>query len=196
MASKLLAVTTSIFLATIWLGLASSQVYGQDEEQLIDSYCEGEDDDELASLESMLSDDELDDLDRFCDKLLDFYLEAELDDYDEDKWDDLQDLDTLHAIIMDEFQDAGDDRSEQAISFEELEREMIEAGTTLSDVVWEALLLADELASLQPTTTWGSRFLNFIFPAAVAQDRNRYTTYRTAKQQVKTTVKTYVAKAR
>lgn len=180
MANKILAATARIFLASMWLGLASSQVYGQDE-----TYCEGEDY-ELAYLDDMFSDDDLDDLDEFCDELLDYYLDEELDDYEWD-WNELEDLETLHERIMDEFQDAGDTGSERAISYAELEGQMMEAGTTLDDVVWEALYEADELASLRPTKTWGSELLNLIFPHAFAGDG--HTTFRTAKPRVETKIK-------
>lgn len=57
-------------------------------------------------------------------------------------------LELLHEVIMQALSDEGDDDDEQLITLADLEEEMDEAGTNLSQVVWDALTEADRIAGL------------------------------------------------
>lgn len=59
-------------------------------------------------------------------------------------------LETLHEAILEAFSDEGDDDSEGLITQEELDDEMAEAGTDLSQVIWDALAMADREAHRAP----------------------------------------------
>lgn len=56
-------------------------------------------------------------------------------------------IEKLHDAIMGALSDEGDDDDEQVITQEELDEEMAEAGTTLAQVVWDALAAADQLTA-------------------------------------------------
>lgn len=109
--------------------------------------------------------------------VLDSYLEYELDDvferYPEDA---LIDIERLHAAIMGALGDAGDDPDETYVHLADLEYELEnEAGTTLEQVVWDALMRADREVAAPQT----SPFRLASWPAdAASQSQDRYTQTR------------------
>ncbi len=85
------------------------------------------------------------------DELNDIYRDCQISGPNEEV-----DIDKLHECIMDELSDAAADRdsaspahreAHKILTMDALEKEMKEAGTTLSDVVMEALEEADRVAS-------------------------------------------------
>jgi hypothetical protein len=91
------------------------------------------------------------DLDSWGDEELDADLEAELDDIFEYGFlpDQQYSIRDLHRALLAALSDQGDedDPLEQRIALADLEAEMREADTTLSDVVWTAVVEADQIAS-------------------------------------------------
>jgi len=96
------------------------------------------------------------DLDSYPDSILERDLSDELDDiYTQvDDPDGEYDLDVLKAHILDALGDNGDEGFETEIDLADLNEEMEEAGTSLEDVVDEALARADELASRRGLPSW------------------------------------------
>lgn len=92
--------------------------------------------------------DGVEDLDQIEGDQLDGYLEDELDDvFDEIDPDENVSSDELVKAILYALSDAGDTGDETYIDENELEAEMNEAGTSLADVVTEAVEAADAMAA-------------------------------------------------
>ena len=140
------------------------------------------------------------DLDTYSDERLAADLFAELDDIPEFKKapDEEYQITELRGDIMDALsdQDDQDDPAEQDIDRADLDAEMSEAGTTLEEVVDEALVRADELALQQARPSWRILPATFAMKApgrahqvgfrVMAQDRdlNGSTTARVAIREV------------
>jgi hypothetical protein len=91
------------------------------------------------------------DLDAFTDAQLDRDLQDELDDVFEDHGaDEVADVATIQADLMEALSDAGDEGHEAEISFADLEAEMQEAGTSIEEVVHDALVRLDRAAVDRP----------------------------------------------
>jgi hypothetical protein len=141
------------------------------------------------------------DLDGYSDEQLETDLADELDDiFAELGGPDAQyALDDLKTAILDALGDEGDegDEEEMEIDLADLNAEMAEAGTTLDDVVDEALAEADRQASRRASPSWTVVHVtssavspSFTFDNAGlrpnAQDRRPgFTTARVAVNQVK-----------
>lgn len=88
------------------------------------------------------------DLDSFSDQRLDRDLQDELDDVFEDHGpNDTDDVATMQSAIIEALSDAGDEGAETEISFADLEAEMEEDGTSVADVVHDALEHLDQAAA-------------------------------------------------
>lgn len=138
------------------------------------------------------------DLDSYSDEQLQTDLTDELDDIYAELGDPNAQyaLDDLNTAILDALGDEGDegDEEEMEIDLADLNAEMEEAGTTLDDVVDEALAEADRQASRRPSPSWtvvqvtsSAAFrLHNAGPRPNAQDRRPgFTTARVAVNQVK-----------
>jgi hypothetical protein len=138
------------------------------------------------------------DLDSYSDEQLQRDLSDELDDIYaqlEDP-DGEYDLDVLRTAILDALGDDGDEGYEQEIDLADLNAEMEEAGTTLGDVVDEALARADELASRNGSPSWTIVQASFSGRSRNAQSQDRRTKPKVAIDQTAPSVRGYIRKAR
>ena len=140
------------------------------------------------------------DLDSYSDEQLQTDLTDELDDiYAElDDPDGEYDLDVLKADILDALGDEGDegDAEEMEIDLADLNEEMAEAGTTLEDVVDEALARADELAARRGSSSRTIVQATFSGRSRNAQSQDRRTKPKVAIDQTARAVRGYIRKAR
>ncbi len=92
------------------------------------------------------------DLDAFSDAQLDRDLQDELDDVFEDHApDEVADVATIQADLLEALSDDGDVGAEAEISLADLRAEMEEAGTSIEEVVHDALVRLDRAAVDRPT---------------------------------------------
>lgn len=112
------------------------------------------------------------------------------------------DLGTLHQLIMYALSDEGDenDPKEAENTYQELENEMTQAGTSLTNEVWLALLEADEVSFLGGSPSWDSPALGFAnvgFSAGVVCPVNtKYNCAASAGTSVNKAIQRIGAKAR
>jgi len=91
------------------------------------------------------------DLDSFTDEQLDRDLQDELDDvFENHQPEDAGDIETMQRELMEALSDADDEGAEMEISLADLEAEMQEAGTSVADVVHDALERLDQAALPRP----------------------------------------------
>ncbi|HEY7685856.1 MAG TPA: hypothetical protein VH833_07095 [Gemmatimonadales bacterium] len=125
-----------------------------------------------------------DDLDSYTDEQLQRDLTDELDDiYAQADADGEYDLDVLRTAILDALGDAGDEGYEDEIDLADLNQEMEEAGTTLEDVVDEALARADELALRKRSSSWTIVQAGFSGNSFHAQGHDRRAKSKVATDQ-------------
>lgn len=125
-----------------------------------------------------------DDLDSYSDEQLQRDLTDELDDiYAQVDADGEYDLDVLRTAILDALGDDGDEGYEEEIDLADLNQEMEEAGTTLEDVVDEALARADELALRKGSSSWTIVQAGFSGLGFHAQGHDRRTKSKVATDQ-------------
>ena len=129
------------------------------------------------------------DLDAYSDEQLETDLADELDDIFAELGDpDAQyALDDLKTAILDALGDEGDegDEEEMEIDLADLNAEMEEAGTTLDDVVDEALAEADRQASRGASPSWTVVHVTSSARPNAQDRRPGFTTARVAVNQVK-----------
>ncbi len=137
------------------------------------------------------------DLDTYTDEQLQRDLTDELDDiYDQVDADGDYDLDVLRTAILDALGDDGDEGYEQEIDLADLNEEMAEAGTTLEDVVDEALARADELASRTGSSSWTIVQATLSGRSRNVQSQDRRTKPKVAIDEAPRTIRGYVRKAK
>ena len=91
------------------------------------------------------------DLDSFTDEQLDRDLQDELDDvFENHRPDDVGDVETMQRELLEALSDDGDEGAETEISLADLEAEMQESGTSVADVVHDALERLDQAALPKP----------------------------------------------
>jgi len=91
------------------------------------------------------------DLDSFSDQQLDRDLQDELDDvFENHQPEDVGNVEAMQREFMEALADDGDEGAEMEISLADLEAEMQEAGTSVADVVHDALERLDRAALPKP----------------------------------------------
>jgi hypothetical protein len=92
------------------------------------------------------------DLDAFSNAQLDRDLQDELDDvFEQHAPGDVADVATMQAELMEALSDDGDEGAETEITLADLDAEMREAGTSVTEVVHDALETLDQAARERPT---------------------------------------------
>ena len=125
---------------------AASQPDEEEEEEEEEEIFDGDTDNQTDNDE-----DPITDLDNCSPTQLERELSEELDDvFELIRTDNPVTLQQAFNAVMYALSDEDDDPDESVVDFDELEAEMEEAGTTLEEVVWDALNEADEFAS-RPT---------------------------------------------